>query len=104
MTAIETLRDLLLSSATEILTAVTAGAVLYVRAWVQKRVALIATSDQEGMGMPGVEKKQRALASVRKRLPMGVRPLTEKGLDKLVEEAVPEAKKRTSTRPGAADA
>jgi hypothetical protein len=95
------LHDLLFSSFKEILGAVTAAAVLYVRAWVQARAAVNAAEymQRNEPDLPGAEKKTRAMQSVKDALPRGVRPLTDKGLDHLVERAVPKAKKRIASEP-----
>lgn len=95
------LHDLLFSSFKEILAAFTAAAVLYVRAWVQARVAVQAAEamQRNEPELPGAEKKRKAMQSVKEALPPGVRPLTEKALDHLVERAVPKAKKRASVPP-----
>jgi hypothetical protein len=96
------LHDLLFSSFKEILGALTAGIVLYVRAWVQARVAVQAAEAMQRSepDLHGSVKKLRVMQDVKDALPMGVRPLTDKGLGKLVENAVPKAKKRIeSSRP-----
>lgn len=85
----------------EILGALSAALVTLIRIWVQKRVALAAAEKQEreGNGLPGTEKKARAVKHVTDTLPPGVRPFTQAGLDKLVEGAVPAARKRVSDKP-----
>jgi len=98
------LQELFLSSFKEILAAATAAAVLYMRAWVQARVAVQAAEAMQRSEpyLPGKEKKSRVMRNVKSALPPGFRPLTDKGLDHLVERAVPKAKKRASTPPGGA--
>lgn len=100
---IDTVRELLLSSFKEILAAGTAGVVLYVRAWWQSHAAVNAAEEVERQtpALPGPEKKRIAMMAVHERLPRGVRPLSEGGLDRLVQKSVPEAKKRVSKRPSA---
>lgn len=85
----------------EILAALTAAAVTVIRVWVQRWAAVKAAEEQEreNGGLPGAEKKARAMQRVTDTLPPGVRPLTRAALDKLVEDAVPEARKRASDRP-----
>lgn len=100
------LQDLFFSSFKEILAAVTAAAVVYVRAWVQARVAVQAAESMQRSepDMPGAEKKKLVMQDVKDALPPGVRPFTEKALDHLVERAVPKAKmKIASDRPPASD-
>lgn len=83
--------------AIEIMAALTAGAVAYIRAKVQRLVAVEAAADQEReecASLPGSLKKAQAMQHVKVKLPIGLRPLTQAGLDKLVESAVPEGKKR----------
>lgn len=98
---LDQLHDLLFSSFKEILGALTAAVVLYVRAWVQARVAVQAAEAMQRSepDLPGAEKKRQVMQDVRDALPMGVRPLTDKALDHLVERAVPKAKKRASKPP-----
>ena len=97
----EVLFDLLKPYLTEILAALTVAAVTLIRAWVQQRVAVMAAEKQEreNGGLPGPEKKARAMEHVAASLPAGVRPFTEAGLDRLVEGAVPAARARVSERP-----
>ncbi|MFQ5339940.1 MAG: hypothetical protein ACE5F6_00180 [Anaerolineae bacterium] len=85
----------------EVVAALVAAAVTVIRVWVQKWAAVKAAEEQERQngGLPGTKKKARAMDKVTNTLPLGVRPLTQAGLDKLVEDAVPEARKRASYRP-----
>lgn len=85
----------------EVVAALAAAAVTVIRVWVQRWAAVKAAEEQERQngGLPGTEKKERAMKQVTDTLPPGVRPLTRAGLDKLVEDAVPEARKRASDNP-----
>jgi hypothetical protein len=98
------LLDFLKPYAAQILGAITTAAVLFVRAWVQKHVAVLATAQAETRSqetpMAGAEKKTAAIAHVCEKLPLGVRPLTKGGMSRLVENAVPAGKaKASSNRP-----
>lgn len=93
--------ELLMPYVTEILAALTLAVVTLIRAWVQQRVAVMAAEKQEreNATLPGQEKKARAKEHVVSVLPRGARPFTEAALDKLVEKAMPEARKRVSDKP-----
>jgi hypothetical protein len=97
----EELLELVRPYLVELVGALTAAAVTLIRIWIQRKVALAAAEKQEreGNGLPGVEKKAKAIEHVSSTLPPGVRPFTRSGLDKLVEDAVPEARKRVSDSP-----
>lgn len=98
---LHSVREMLLSSLHEIIVAATAGVILYIRSWVQSHVAVRAAEDAERQpDLLNHEKKIRAMAAVRNKLPVGIRPLTTGGLGRLVDSAVPKAKKRVSDRPG----
>lgn len=110
---LQSIQDLLLSSFKEILSAVTIGVVLFIRAWVQSHVATKVAEDVERDSnsrqangqdpLQGHEKKAIAMATVQQSLPLGVRPFTTGSLDRLVEKVVPAAKKRVSERPAPPD-
>jgi len=78
-----------------------------VRMWAQRRAAVAGTTEVEvehvrrklaGMApMTSEEKKGDGMAKTRARLPLVARPFTQRGLDRLVERAVPKA--RESVRP-----
>lgn len=87
--------ELLKPHLVEILTACVAAGVVLIRAWAQRKAALWAaeTQQRENAHLPGRTRKVRAMQAVEKRLPLGVRPFTRAGLDKLVEDAVPKVQK-----------
>jgi hypothetical protein len=93
----EAILDLVQPYVREILAALTAALVTLIRAWVQQRVAMKAAEKQEraNHGLPGVEKKVRAMEQVTSELPLGVRPFTQAGLGRLIEAA----HKRISDKP-----
>lgn len=87
----------------QILAAATGAVVLVIRSWVQRHVATNAAEEVEVRStvspMAGHEKKAQAMQTVQQKLPLGIRPLTDKGLGDLIERVVPAAKKRVSERP-----
>ena len=88
---------------TELVTAAVAAAIFWLRAQLHKRIAVGATEEAElwahgaGEKQAGQAKKVRAKAAVMA-LPPFVRPLSEKGLDRVVEKAVPKGRERARAK------
>lgn len=99
----QALWDLVKPDLVLILGAITAGLLAYIRAWFQKHVAVAATEsvEREALETPmsSLDKKALAMARTSEKLPAGVHPLTNDGLDRLVESAVSEGVKRASVPP-----
>lgn len=107
----QALWDLVSPYVQQVLAALLVAAVAVIRAWLQRHVALAEATNAElesharvnagQPALPGHEKKARAMEAVAKRLPLGVRPVTVGGLNRLVEAQVPKAKKNSTPPPKA---
>ncbi len=105
----QTVWDFMRPYVQQALTALAVALVAVFRAWLQKHVALSETTRVEleaqarvsnGLSVwQGYEKKAIAMEGVIAALPLGVRPITRARLGRLVEAAVPKARKIASNPP-----